>query len=76
MISPSSFLISLYLVSNLSCPPTVVENRTNTWKKIDHDNLMMARKRCPELYKDSPCLKFFRKKEELVYHAVCGEESK
>lgn len=67
-------LASLFSASSLNCPTTILENRTNTWTKQDHDNLMFSKKRCGEIYKDSPCLKFFRKKAKLTYHAVCGSE--
>jgi hypothetical protein len=40
--------------------------------KVDTINLNHARKRCGELYPDSPCLTKFTKVEDNVYRATCG----
>lgn len=76
MITPTKLVLGLYTVINLNCPPTVIENRTDTWTKLDQDTLNRAKHRCGELYKESPCLKFFRKKAERTYNALCGQEKK
>lgn len=56
----------------LNCPETKIINKTKAW--IEHDSriLRVATKRCPELYKDSPCLKYFMKMREREYRAICG----
>lgn len=54
------------------CAAVQIINLTDSWVKIDDQNLAVAEKRCTELYPNSPCLKKFIKKEERVYQAICG----
>lgn len=64
---------SLLLVTLLSCGPTNFVNQSaykiNTQ---DKQHLKAAQKRCPELYKQSPCLKTFIKRDVGIYWAICG----
>ena len=68
MIGP---IFSLALV----CSSVTVVNYTKEWIKIDQLNYNQAVKRCPELYKDAPCLKTFIKKRDRVYNAICGKKT-
>ena len=70
MISPVVQLVLLF-----NCSEPVIENHTDKWTGLDQQNYEQAIKRCPELYKDSPCLKVFIKKEDRVYNAICGGEN-
>lgn len=54
------------------CVAVQITNLTDSWTEVDALNLAVAERRCEELYPQSPCLKTFIKKEERVYHAVCG----
>ena len=68
--------IAFVVVSVLSCPNTKIENKSTTWNYQDVQAFRTASKRCPEIYNDSPCLKFFRKVEDGVYSALCGPPNK
>jgi len=54
------------------CAFAVIINYTSTWIEIDNINMRAATKRCKIYYPKSPCLVKFIKKEEQVYHAICG----
>lgn len=69
-------MIIFTLLLSLSCPKTTIINHTKIWTEQDQKTLKGAEKRCGELYEDSPCLKTFIKKEELLYNAVCGEKDR
>ena len=58
--------------ANESCPKTQIENRTDEWNDYDQQTYERALKRCGEIYKDSPCLKKFIKKDQMTYNAICG----
>jgi hypothetical protein len=63
---------ALLLVS-LSCPKTVMDNRTNfPWNKHDAETLEYAKKRCVQIYSDSPCVKYFKKWGKQDYSVICG----
>jgi len=65
----------LLLALALACPTTVIENTSKLkWTSYDTKMLNYAKKRCGELYKDSPCVKLFRKFEFQSYSVVCGEK--
>lgn len=59
----------------LSCAATITVNiSAEVWNKEDDANMLVAKKRCAELYSDAPCLKRFIKTEPQTYNAICGEE--
>jgi hypothetical protein len=57
----------------LACPEVKVVNDTKEWTSKDARSMLQAEVRCPEIYPDAPCLKFFKKKEDGVYQALCGK---
>jgi hypothetical protein len=66
---------SLILLLSLSCPNTIIENRTEfPWNSFDNQTLTKAKKRCGEKYKNSKCVKVFRKTGEQDYQVICGRE--
>ncbi len=56
----------------LSCPTTIIVNRTRDWNQTDRQTLARAKVRCKHLFPEDPCLKKLVKLEELRYHAICG----
>lgn len=55
------------------CPKT---KRIGTpYTDIDEANFNVAKRRCPELFPSSPCLKVFAKTEAYTYTAICGAAS-
>lgn len=57
----------------MACVAPIILNQSGTdWN--DHDNKILEkyRTRCGKVFKDSPCLKTFIKKEEQVYWVICG----
>jgi len=56
-----------------TCPSTTVVNNTDTaWTEHDNNTLNYCKSRCKQIYRNSPCLKYFAKVGELSYHAICG----
>ena len=71
MITPIAIVLAL------SCPQTKIENASGLeWVRGDDEALASAKKRCPEIYPDAPCLKWFRKYEFQAYDAICGAPKK
>jgi len=64
----------MLLLAALSCPTTVIVNKTNTWTERDQKTMQIAAQRCEQVYKKSPCLVLFVKKDELTYNALCGKK--
>lgn len=63
------------LVSLLNCGPTDMQNVSGLpWTKRDDRAMKRAAEACAERFADAPCLVKFIKKEELVYHAICGSK--
>lgn len=60
-------------VGSVQCPETIIENRTDEWNTQDMQTLVNAKKRCGEIYPDSPCLKKLIKKDSQTYNAICGK---
>jgi len=58
----------------LSCPETKLIGFDAPLTRQEQANLRQAKKRCAELYSESPCLKSFEKREENVFRAICGSE--
>ncbi len=68
-------MINLILLSALNCPKIIMENRTDkAWNDFDNQHLAIAKKRCGEIYRKSPCVKLFRKRSESDYSVICGKE--
>lgn len=68
-------MISILVGSLLYCQKVQITNLTKTWNKNDQESLELATRRCPEIYPEAPCLKYFIKKEDMLYNAICGELS-
>lgn len=65
------------LVILLSCPTTTIQNTSGyPWNDYDTSILNQARKRCGEIYNDSPCIKLFKKWGKQDYSVICSEEKK
>lgn len=66
------FRVLLFL--SLACPDTKIQNVSGLpWNQHDQETLDGAKKRCGELYPDSPCVKLFRKYAFQSYSVICGE---
>lgn len=67
---------SLALFITLSCPATKMVNVSgDPWNDYDKSILEQAKKRCVQLYEDSPCVKLFRKYGKQDYSVICGDEN-
>jgi hypothetical protein len=63
------------LLLALSCSPPVMQNKTKyPWNDFDRKELKYAQKRCGEIYKDSPCVKLFKKYDKNQYSVICGDK--
>lgn len=73
-----NLLIILFLIfislscSSKICSKIIVINDTGIWTDFDQKTLEAAKVRCGQLYKNSPCLKLFKKIEDKTYSAICG----
>lgn len=57
-----------------NCPKTKVKTLDGSkLNRHDKEVLKRAKKRCSDIYADSPCLKKFEKVKENAYHAICGK---
>lgn len=66
-------MISLIMLLSSSCPETKMVNRTEfPWNDFDRQTLARAKKRCGELYENSPCVKLFIKRTANDYSVLCG----
>lgn len=81
------FLYSLFWLSSVnesmltpnmqlaSCPKTTMLNTSKyPWVKYDYEILDYSKKRCAQLYQNSPCVKLFKKYNKQQYSVVCGTE--
>ncbi len=65
----------LLILLALACPEPKMENLTSDpWNQQDYDHLKVAKKRCGEIYKASPCVILFRKRTTSDYSVICGKE--
>jgi hypothetical protein len=65
--------IAMY-ISAQACLATVMQNTTKfPWNDYDYQILAQAKKRCPEIWSDSPCVKLFKKFGENQYSVVCSK---
>lgn len=64
---------SISVITGCTCPATKQINITPfPWNKRDDEIVTQVKKRCKEIYKNSPCAKEVIKIEEHGYHVVCG----
>lgn len=67
----------LLAVMAFSCANTKIINETEyPWNSHDQKMLDYSKKRCSELYKNSPCVKLFKKWGKKDYSVICGREKK
>jgi hypothetical protein len=61
-------------IMNKSCPAVELRGWEDgeSMTEVDLKNLRIAQKRCPRLYKNSPCLRIFMKLGFQDYRALCG----
>jgi hypothetical protein len=65
----------IFLLLALSCPVTKMQNTSGySWNNYDRSELKYARKRCGEIWPDSPCLKLFKKYDKKQYSCICGSK--
>lgn len=62
----------LILIFSLSCPIPKLVGFSSPPTQRDKGVLVQAQKRCPELYKKSPCVAKIEKTEETNYRVTCG----
>lgn len=57
----------------LKCPKPIIYDMTDLpWEDIDDETFNISKKRCAQLFLNSPCLIKFIKKKERGYNAICG----
>lgn len=84
-----NFITNIILITLIACGPGQVyakgqECPNTTFKGFNSKNFTdmdlacykTAKRRCGEIYKDSPCLKVFQKTGEMDYRAICGQEKR
>lgn len=60
-----------------TCPvPKVVNTTKFPWNRHDEKTLSYANKRCGQVYKDAPCVTWFKKWGKQDYSVVCGGRQK
>lgn len=65
---------TLILLALVACPKTIFENQSKfNWNDEDFKVYEKARIRCGEIYKESPCVKKFIKRDKQDYSVVCGK---
>lgn len=69
---PATLILSVLI----NCPATKIVNPGGFWDDQDEQALSVAKKRCGQIYQNSPCLTTFKKIEEGVYTAICGATKK
>jgi hypothetical protein len=57
------------------CPKTKIVNTSGLpWVENDQKTLEHSKKRCGQIYFDSPCVKVFEKYNFQAYRVICGEK--
>ena len=73
LITSCSTIVTTPNSPNKNCPSTIVVNKTSQpWTATDKEVFFSAENRCSEIYKESPCLKYFAKVDFQSYHAICS----
>lgn len=58
-----------------SCPKTVMLNTSKfPWVDYDYEILDYSKKRCGQMYQNSPCVKLFKKYNKQQYSVICGSK--
>lgn len=70
MIKP----LILFVVLSANCPPTKLIGFDAPLTENELQSLNHAKRRCAEIYPESPCLKSFEKRAEQTFWAICGAE--
>ena len=75
MIALYGILFAAMTVSGLpQCPKTKIVNTSGyKWNNFDATTLNISKRRCGELYSQSPCVKTFTKWGERDYRVICGK---
>ena len=69
-------LLPLFSNAGIQCVPTDMQNTSGfEWNEFDRQTYKVAQRRCGELYKNSPCVKIFRKWGERDYSVLCRKAS-
>lgn len=64
-----------FIIMSISCTPTKIQNVSGfKWNAHDRETLNYSKKRCQELYEDSPCVRLFKKYGKQDYSVICGEK--
>lgn len=67
-------MIELFVITAaLACPETSMVNTSGyPWNDYDRSILTQTKRRCVQIYPDSPCVKMFKKWGKQDYSVVCG----
>lgn len=58
----------------LSCAePKLINASKEPWTKFDRKTIQTAKVRCGQIYKESPCVKVFKKTRPRTYVVVCTQ---
>lgn len=71
-LETKNVLFAAHLVCN---PPSLVNYTSEPFNSVDYEHLESAKKGCKRIYKESPCVKEFRKRTtERDYSVICTKE--
>lgn len=63
-----------FVLGVIMCPVILMVNKTDLdWTYTDKEYVFYTASRCPEIYKDAPCLKQFIKTDFQTYRPICGK---
>lgn len=69
-------ILSFIFFTAINCSETIVINQSkDPWNSKDEYQLNYSKKRCGEIFINSPCLKKFVKRKVQTYWAICGKEN-
>lgn len=72
MLVPTSMILA-----TLMCKPTYMLNVSgHPWNANDEKMLAYAKKRCMQIWAETPCVTVFRKYGKQDYTAICGAAKK
>jgi len=58
-----------------NCPKTKMLNTSKyPWVDYDYEILEYSKKRCSQMYQNSPCVKLFKKYNKQQYSVLCGSK--
>lgn len=65
--------MNLILFLTFTCSPVTLVNKTSfPWNDHDNETLASAKKRCPQLDREYPCVGTFIKHGEQDYSVLCS----